>query len=346
MATTRKNQKWVLIKRPAADETLAAGKHFKFVEDDVAALKEGEFLVQQDYISIDPTYKLWASVDAYMPASALNEVMRGQGIGRVIESNCADFAVGDYVAGLLGLQKYATFTKESAAAAWCNKCDKGLVEGLKLENYLPVYAITGLPTAYSGLIGVGGDKIKEGNTLCVSGAAGNVGQWVVQLGKLNKMKVIGIAGGEEKCKHLTEQLKLDGAVDYKKGNVAEDLKKVAPQGIDVYFDNVGGDVSDAVISSMNLQGAVLICGFISVYNNGQRWGPDAAPVLFKRLRVQGFIVGDNPALIGECFAKTAPAVMKGEFSYRKHTVEGIENVWNAMDLLWNGKKQGKVQVKV
>jgi len=274
-----------------------------------------------------------------MPASTLNEPMRALACGKVIASSSSKFDVDDWVAGLLGCQTYAL-----AHEAGLLKLDPQLLAALGgIQNFVPTLALTAAPTAYVGMEIVCSDMQKEGKTLVVSGAAGNVGQWICQLGKQHyKMKVVGIAGSDEKCRHLIEELGCDAAINYKTENIRESLDRICPEGVDVYFDNVGGVISEAVYEKMNVFGRVVFCGMISSYNSEPWAFPGFGYVLGKRLRVQGFIVGDGLQYLPTCFQIVAGLVHSKKVKFYTHELKGIEKFIHGLDCLWKGDNIGKV----
>src|SRR6185503_14734833 len=252
--TDRMNRQWRLAARP---QGTFKDSDFKWTEEPVRDLEDGEMLVHNKYISLDPTNRGWASDrDTYLPAVKLGDVMRGGSIGVVEESRNSNFAVGDHVSGLLGWQEYAVVDGSGVGKL-------PQIPGLPMTAHLGLFGHIGL-TAYYGLLDVG--KPKAGETLVVSAAAGAVGSLVGQIGKIVGCRVVGIAGGEEKCRWLTEELGFDGAIDYKSEPVLESLKRHCPKGIDIYFENVVGEILDAVLSLINIKARISLCGLISQYN--------------------------------------------------------------------------------
>ena len=271
-----------LIARPQGN---VRRSDFSYTSEPVPAPAEGEIIVKNLYISLDPAMRGWMneSKASYIPPVQLGDVMRAIAVGQVVASNHAQFAVGDYACGLLGMQEYACSTGQGLT-----KVDPRLAP-------LPVYLSTlGMPglTGYFGLLEVG--KPKAGETVVVSGAAGAVGAVVGQIAKIKGARVIGIAGGADKCRYLTEELGFDGAIDYKKENVMEALKSHCPDGVDVYFDNVGGDILDAVLTRLARGARIVICGAISQYNNTAAVkGPaNYLSLLVNRASMTGIMVAD------------------------------------------------------
>jgi NADPH-dependent curcumin reductase CurA len=330
-----KNRKFTLRSRP---QGLVRPENFNFVEENVPPLAAGEVLVRNEVVSLDPTHRIWMSdMPQYMPPIQLGEVIRSLGVGRVEQSNSPEFKPGDRVAGLLGWQDYSVHTSGLQL----------LPAGIDLPStaFLSVLGIAGL-TAYFGLLEV--TSPKAGETLVVSGAAGAVGSLVGQIGLIKGLRVVGIAGGRDKCQHLTRDLGFHGAIDYRSEDVGEALGKLCPKGVDVYFDNVGGPVSEAVWSKMNLFGRVSVCGMISTYNEAEpQPGPASFPlILMKRLTVRGFIYFDfadkHPAAVRELYAW----VKEGRLKYAEDIVTGLENAPTALNKLFNGTNTGKLMVKV
>jgi NADPH-dependent curcumin reductase CurA len=258
---------------------------FTYSGEALRELADGEVLVQIQYVSLDPAMRGWlnASEDSYMPPVAIGEVMRAIAVGRVTASNNAGFAVGDHVSGLMGVQEYAISNGQGL-----NKVNPALAP---LPMFLSVLGMTGL-TAYFGLFEVG--QPKAGDTVVVSGAAGAVGAIVGQLAKAHGARVIGIAGGADKCRYLVDELGFDAAIDYKNEDVAAALKQHAPAGVDVFFDNVGGDILDTVLNRLARGARIVICGAISQYNStGAIKGPsNYMQLLVKRASMRGVMVAD------------------------------------------------------
>src|SRR5262249_16205318 len=272
------------------------------------------------------------------PAVKLGDVMRGGTIGVVEQSRNPNFNEGDYVSGLLGWQDYAV----SSGAG---------VTKLPHNPQIPLTAFMGLfghigATAYFGLLDIG--QPKEGETVVVSGAAGAVGSVVGQIGKIKGCRVVGIAGSEEKCRWLTEDLGFDAAIDYKSEDVAASLKRHCPNGIDIDFENVGGAILDAVLEHMNLGGRISLCGLISQYNaSAPVPGPyNFVMILVKRLRVQGFVVLDYMNRAEEAFKELGSWLMQGKLKYRVDEVQGLEEAPRAVNKLFTGSNIGKLVIKI
>ena len=275
-----KNRQWLLARRP---EGAIQDSDFNFVETDVAALGENEVLLRNLVLSCDPTQRGWIARDTYLPAVRIGEVVRSIGAGRVVASNNPDYAVGEIVSGLTGWQDYVAVNPKGQL--------QKLPPGAPLELAMSVLGLTGL-TAYFGLLEVG--RPVAGETVVVSGAAGATGSVVGQIAKIKGCRVIGIARGAEKCRWLTDEAGLDAAIDYKSEDVQRRLKELCPKGIDVFFDNVGGDILDAALARLAMRGRVVLCGGIANYNATE---PPPGPrnylqLIVQRGRMEGFLVSD------------------------------------------------------
>jgi NADPH-dependent curcumin reductase CurA len=328
------NEQWRLAARP---EGLFKASDFSRHQEQTPPLEDGQVLVQSVYLSLDPTNRGWAAGDTYMPAVAIGEVMRGLGVGRVLESRAPAFAPGDAVSGLLGWQRYAIVPARALS--------KLPEVGLPLEAHLGLLGHIGL-TAWVGLIEIG--RPQSGETLVVSGAAGAVGSLVGQIGKILGMRVVGIAGSDEKCRYLTEELGLDAAINYKRTIVRAGLRRACPDGLDVYFDNVGGPTLEAALAFLRNHGRVVICGLISQYTTA---GAPAGPatlgnLLVRRGRMEGFIVFDHLDKAGRAIADLVRWHREGRLEYRLDVVEGLENAPAAVNRLFDGRNTGKLVVKV
>ena len=274
---------------------------------------------------------------SYIPPVGLGEVMRALGVGKVIASKHPGFAVGDYVNGALGVQDY--YVGEPRGFY---KVDPNLVP---LPVYLSALGMTGM-TAYFALLEVGAPK--AGDTVVISGAAGAVGSIAGQIAKLKGCRVVGIAGGKEKCAYLVETLGFDGVIDYKNEDVLAGLKRECPKGVDVYFDNVGGDILDAVLSRLNYKARVIICGAISQYNNKEAVkGPaNYLSLLVNRARMEGFVVMDYADRFVEAGQEMAGWLDKSQLISKEDIVEGLETFPESLLKLFSGENFGKLILKV
>jgi NADPH-dependent curcumin reductase CurA len=328
------NRQVLLVEKPTGKLGL---EHFKLVNGAVPEPKDGEALLRTRYISLDAANRAWMHGATYRAAIEANTVMAGGAIAEVIESKAPGLAKGDIVFGDTGWQDYAAVPA------------KHLSRMPKLEpmtHLLSVYGIAGL-TAYFGLLHVG--KPKQGETVVVSAAAGSVGSIVGQIAKIKGCRVVGIAGGKDKCHWLTGELGFDAAVDYKDGGTYKALRAAAPNGIDVYFDNVGGDILEACLSQMNNRGRVACCGAISQYDGvPSAHGPRGVPglIVVKRLIMQGFIVMDYMGERDAALKDLQSWVASGKLKVQEDVIDGLENTPKALIGLLAGENRGKRMVKV
>jgi NADPH-dependent curcumin reductase CurA len=328
-------REWHLVARP---DGWPVPEDFALVEAPVRAPGAGQIVVRNEYLSVDPYMRgRMNDVKSYVPPFRLGAVMDGGAVGRVVASEAEGFAVGDAVLHGLGWREYATLGGAKGV-----KVDAAL----PLRSYLGVLGMTGL-TAYAGLLEVG--AFKEGEAVFVSGAAGAVGSVVGQIAKLRgASRVVGSAGSPEKVRRLTEELGFDAAFDYKDGPVAEQLAKAAPEGIDVYFDNVGGEHLEAAIGALKLRGRAVLCGAIAQYNDAT---PPAGPrnlalAIGKRLRLEGMLVGDHYALQPRFVEEVGGWLREGRLVVDETVVDGFENAVEAFLGLLRGANTGKMLVNV
>ncbi|MET8975934.1 NADP-dependent oxidoreductase [Streptomyces sp. NPDC004539] len=330
------NREWHLLSRPVG---WPKTEDFALVEAEVRQPGEGQVLVRNKYLSVDPYMRgRMSAAKSYTAPFELGKVMQGGAVGEVIESNAEGIAPGDHVLHFGGWREYATFDAKQAV-----KVDAGAAP---LSTYLGVLGMTGL-TAYAGLLRTG--AFKEGDSVFVSGAAGAVGSQVGQIAKLKgASRVIGSAGSDEKVKLLVEEYGFDAAFNYKTGKVSDLLHEAAPDGVDVYFDNVGGEHLEAAIGALNLGGRIAVCGMISVYNNTEPApGPrNLARLIQTRGRIEGLLVGDHYDLQPEFVAEVAPWIASGALKYRETVTEGVENTLEAFLGVLRGDNIGKAVVKV
>ncbi|MEV5238188.1 NADP-dependent oxidoreductase [Streptomyces cinnamoneus] len=333
-ATPATSREWHLVARP---QGWPKPEDFALREAPVAEPAEGQILVRNIHLSVDPYMRgRMNDVKSYIPPFQLDQPMDGGAVGEVVASRAEGFAPGDHVLHGLGWREYAVVDAARAA-----KVDPDVAP---LSAYLGVLGMPGM-TAYAGLLEVA--SFKEGDVVFVSGAAGAVGSLVGQIAKLKgAARVIGSAGSDEKVKVLLDEYGFDAAFNYKKGPVAEQLKEAAPDGIDVYFDNVGGEHLEAALGSLNLKGRVTICGMIAQYNATEPTpGPrNMVNILAKRLRVQGMIVSDHEALRPQFVREVGGWIRSGELTYRETVVHGIEHVGDAFLGLLRGENTGKMIV--
>jgi NADPH-dependent curcumin reductase CurA len=324
-----------LAARPTGEPAPSDWAH---TEEPVPTPADGELLVRVTHISLDPAMRAWLDDrPSYIPPVGLNEVMRALAGGEVVASNNPGFAVGEHVTGVFGVQEYAI-----SDGRGLQKVDPGAVP---MTTYLSALGMTGM-TAYFGLFDVG--ALKDGETVLVSGAAGAVGSMVGQLAKIKGCTVIGIAGGAEKCALLTDELGFDAAVDYKAEGLSKRLREVAPDGIDVYFDNVGGEVLDAALGRLRRGARVVICGAISQYNSGLAYGPkNYLSLLVNRARMEGFVVFDYAGRYAEAGAEIAGWLRAGKLSSKEHVVTGSVGDFPATLLkLFHGENLGKLVLQI
>lgn len=333
--TIMMNKSILLKNRPSGKPSLA---DFEFVEEDQPHPSEGELLLKSIYVSVDPYLRGRMRDEAsYIEPFKLNEPIVSGAIAEVIESNNSNFSKGDFVSGMLQWKKYQTVT-----GAGLNKVDKSMAP---LSAFLGVLGLTGI-TAYLGLEKIG--KLKSGETLMVSGAAGAVGSIVGQIGKIKGCTVIGIAGSDDKIKQIKE-LGFDKGINYKTtDNLRKELAKQCPNGIDVYFDNVGGEILDAALANINKYGRVINCGAISLYNATQMpVGPRPEGTLIKKsVLMQGFTVRDYVKDFGPAIKQLSSWLQDDKIKYMETVVEGFENIPHAFIDLFDGKNNGKMVVKI
>jgi NADPH-dependent curcumin reductase CurA len=328
------NRKILLIEKPTGK---LGPEHFQLVEDAMPAPGDGEALVRVRYISLDAANRAWMHGATYRAAVETNAVMAGGGVAEVIESRAPGLVAGDLVFGDTGWQDYAALPA------------KHLLKLPRVEpmtHLLSVYGIAGL-TAYFGLIDIG--RPQTGETIVVSAAAGSVGSIVGQIAKIKGCRVVGIAGGAEKCDWLKTHLKFDAAVDYKAEGLFKALRAAAPQGIDVYFDNVGGDILEACLPQMNIRGRIACCGAISQYDGAAAAsGPRGVPglIVVKRLIMQGFIVTDYFNQRDRAIAELSGWIEAGKLMIEEDVIDGLENTPAALIGLLAGENRGKRMVRV
>lgn len=314
---------------------------WKFTSEPVREPADGEVLVKNLYLSLDPAMRGWMNEGrSYIRPVAIDEVMRAGGVGRVIASKSPRFAVGDYVTGTLGVQEYWSGKADEREAA-LNKVDPSV----PLPKYLNALGMPGM-TAYFGLLDIG--QPKPGETVVVSGAAGAVGQTVGQVAKHKGCRVVGIAGGKAKCDFVVNELGFDACIDYKNESVREGLKKHCPKGVDIYFDNVGGDILDDVLAKLAMKARIIICGAISQYNNTTPVkGPaNYLSLLVNRARMEGMVVFDYADRYHLAAAEMAGWMKEGSFRSREDIVKGLDKFPEALLMLFEGKNFGKLVLQV
>ncbi len=311
---------------------------WKIEKNEIPKPGDGEFLVKQSHISLDPAMRGWLNdVRSYIPPVQIGEVMRAGSVGEVVESNNPNFPKGGFVYGNGGVQQYVV----TSGKGW-HHIDPKIAP---LPMFLGTLGMPGF-TAYFGLIEHG--QLKEGETVLVSGAAGAVGSIVGQIAKIKGCRAVGIAGGPEKCKYLIEELGYDGAIDYKNEDVRKGIKTHCPNGVDIYFDNVGGDILDIALTRIARGARIVICGAISQYNNTTPVkGPsNYLSLLVNRATMKGFVVFDHTADYGKAAREMGGWLAAGKLKSREHVFEGIENFHETFLRLFSGEKLGKLVLKI
>lgn len=330
-----KNPAWKLKLRP---EGRISSANFSWTETELADPGPDQLLIKVQYLSLDPTNRIWMSdTPQYMEPVRVGDVMRGLGIGRVEKSRSPLFKEGDLVSGLLGWQKYCL--------AGAREVSKLPDLDVPLDAHMGPLGMTGW-TAYFGLLDIG--QPKPGETVVVSAAAGAVGSIVGQIAKIKGARVVGIAGAADKCAWLKSELQFDEVINYKEEDVGAGLDRTCPRGIDVYFENVGGETLDAVLKRLNLFARIPLCGLISTYNSeGPVPGPsEFAQILMKRAKIQGFIVSDYSKRVPEAVAELAQWLKAGKIKYRSTVVKGLEKAPDALNMLFKGENTGKLFLEV
>ena len=313
-------------------------ENFDLTNEDIPVANDGGFVAKIDYISLDPAMRGWMNdARSYLPPVKVGEVMRALCAGTVLDSKHPGFSNGEHVVGVFGVQEYAASDGNGVI-----KVDPNLVP---LPTYLGALGMPGM-TAYFGLLDVGG--VKEGETVVVSGAAGAVGSVAGQIAKIKGCRVIGIAGGPEKCAWLTDDLGFDAAIDYKAEELGPALKANCPKGVNVYFDNVGGPILEAVLARLARHARIVICGAISQYNNdGPMKGPaNYMSLLVNRARMEGFVVFDYADRYVEAAMEMAGWIAEGRLKTREDVIEGLESFPDALTKLFEGANIGKLVLKV
>jgi len=342
---TLENRQVRLAARPVG---LPKPGDWSFTTEPVAEPADGQVLVKVLQLSLDPAMRGWMNEGrSYIAPVGIGEVMRAIGVGKVVSSKNPKFAAGDLVSGGFGIQEYCLVA--DAKQVGLKKIDPGLGTPAQWLNAL------GMPgmTAYFGLLDIG--QPKEGETVVVSGAAGAVGQTVGQVARIKGCRVVGIAGGKAKCDFVVNDLKFDACIDYKAGDgqdnaraVRDGLKQHCPKGVDVYFDNVGGDILDAVLTRINRNARIVICGAISQYNNTTPVkGPgNYLSLLVNRARMQGMVVFDYAERYGTAIKDIAQWMKEGKFISKEDVVPGIENFPATLNKLFSGANFGKLVLEV
>jgi hypothetical protein len=331
-------KKVVLRSRPGKD---LASRHFEIIEGIARSPEDGEVLVEVDTLSIDAFIRTTLSENAFHGSAEIGDVITAMGIGKVLISESQMFKEGDIVSGFMGAQTHNTMAAEAF--------QKAKNADLDLSVQLGLLGLTGL-TAYFGMLDVG--LVKAGETVLVSAAAGAVGSIACQIAKIKGAKVIGIAGGSKKCNYIVNELGMDGAIDYKHQDVDKELQTKAPEGIDVFFDNVGGDILDIALDNIRERARVVICGAISQYGNFETEKRLVqGPRLYLRLaqkyaRMEGFTVMHFLDRIEEASANLLQYYQEGKLKMTTHYENGLESFPRALEIMFNGGHTGKLLVKI
>ena len=332
------NRQWRLAKRPVG---MVGRDNFEFVETTVPKVQDQQILIKNLYFSFDPTQRGWM-VDrpSYLPPVGIGEVMRGGTVGQVVLSNHQDFAEGDLVQTMGGWQDYAVITPGEGVTGVTK-----IPEGVTPEMMLSVIGLTGI-TAYFGMLELG--QPKAGETVLVSGAAGATGSVAAQIAKIKGCRVVGIAGGPEKCGWLTDIAGLDAAIDYKQGNLDAQIAEACPDKWNVFFDNVGGDTLEAALNHLALYSRVVLCGGISGYNAEDPIpGPsNLMNLVTNRARMEGFIILDYMPRAMEAIQDLMGWVMSGDLKFQVDVQEGFENIPSTLSRLYTGENHGKQLLKL
>jgi NADPH-dependent curcumin reductase CurA len=329
-----KNTRVLLASRPVGRPTR---DNWTIESVDATSPGEGEFLAEVKFLSVDPAMRGWVNEGkSYIEPVEIGAVMRAGGVARVVESRHPDYAVGDHVVGITGVQEYWLSNGHGV-----RKIDP---DAAPLPKYLGVLGMPGM-TAYFGILDVG--AIKEGEVVLVSGAAGAVGSLVGQIARLKGCRVVGIAGGPEKCAYLTDELGFDAAIDYKSESLYPAIQAACPDGIDVYFDNVGGETLDAALAFLRFRGRVALCGAISQYNAMQAIeGPkNYLSLLVNRGRMEGFIVFDFEQDYPRGIRDMSRWLAEGKLKSREHVVKGVDTFPETLLMLFDGRNQGKLVIE-
>ena len=329
------NRRQVLAQRPVGR---VQATDFRVEEASLGEIPEGHVVVQTHWLSIDPAMRGWMNdVRSYIAPVAIDEVMRAFGVGIVVQSDEPSFPVGTAVSGTLGVQTYASVRVEDLELIDLDRAP--------IESYLNALGVTGL-SAYFGLLEVG--RPRAGETVVVSAGAGGVGSLVGQIARLKGCRVIGIAGGENKCAYLRDVLGFDVAIDYRSERVSAALRRESPSGVDVYFDNVGGEMLDEVLANLARYARIVICGAVSQYNNvGAPYGPkNYLSLLVNRASMAGFIVFDYVDRYQEALDELARWYESGELVTTEEIMEGLDRFPEALERLFEGDKIGKMLLRI
>ena len=335
------NKMLKLKSRPMMNDV--SSENFELVEEKVRDIEEGEILVKNLYLSFDPTQRGWLNdVPSYIPPVQIGEVMRAGSVGKVIESKNQNFSEDDIVQGSFGWQEYAISGEGSGFMP-----PQKLPEGISPTSALSIYGITGL-TAYFGMLDIG--KPEKNDTVLVSGAAGATGSVAGQIAKIKgATNIIGIAGGPEKCKWVVEEAGFDSCIDYKNEDVAKRVTELAPNGLNIYFDNVGGSILETALGNIAQKARVVMCGGISSGYTMERLAPGPSTIfnlIIQRAKMEGFIVIDYAERFPHAIMELAGWVAEGKINYKEDIAEGLENCPDTLANLFKGKNFGKQLLKL
>jgi NADPH-dependent curcumin reductase CurA len=334
---TEQNRRLVLAQRPSG---LVADSIIRLETGQVPEIGDGEALIKVRYLSIDPTIRTWMDdIPSYLPPIEIDEVIRSGGVGEVVESRSEAYSPGQLLFGMTGWQEYVVADAGERAM-------QVLPDGVPPPVAIGILGVTGM-TAYFGVIDVG--QVTDGDVVVVSGAAGATGSAAGQIAKVKgAKKVVGIAGGPEKCAYIVDELGFDEAIDYKNDKVAARLRETCPDGVDLYFDNVGGSILNDCLANLALRGRVVLCGAISTYTSD---GPPPGPgnylnLLVRRGRMEGFIILDYLDRFPAAQIEVAGWIAEGKIKSSEHVVHGLEQAPEALNLLFSGGNTGKVIVEL
>jgi NADPH-dependent curcumin reductase CurA len=324
-----------LVQRPING---AIGPHlFEVIENELPSLQEGQFLIKQLYMSMDPAMLGWMmpDEDSYIPPVALHTRMRSSGYGEIVSSKHDKFKVGDKVMGMLGWSEYIL-----SDGSGINNIDSSIDPKMALS----VLALPGI-TAAHGFFNI--CQPQKDQTLFVTGAAGSVGSIVGQLAKANGVCVIGVVGSDDKADWIVNSLNFDGAINYKSQYLDDQVRALAPNGIDMFFENTGGPIQHFIFDNMNTHGRIAVCGMIADYlSESPDFGPNWIPLIKKRITIQGFAMPDHWGEIPILQSKLMPYVLQGDIKFRSHVLKGLESAMNALPLFFSGENKGKLMIEL
>jgi NADPH-dependent curcumin reductase CurA len=330
------NKKWILKSRPKPGAL--SNQDFEFIHSAIPTLKEGEFLVKNRMISCDPAQRVWLERDSYMPAIPIDSVVTAMTIGEIVESRNPKFVVGQRVSALFGWEEYSVYSTAKRFPVL------PIPAHVSDEAALSIFGMTGL-TAFFGMEEIG--KPQTGQTVVVSGASGATGSIAAQIAKIRGAKVIGIAGGQEKCAWLTDKALIDAAIDYKNENISQRLRELAPNGVNVFFDNVGGVTLDTVLKHLALNARIVLCGGISGYSGETNSSiHNYMNLISTRSSMQGFLISDFAAKFYEGIAALGNWLREGKIVFEVDVQHGLENAPQTLQRLFDGKNFGKQLLKI